>query len=49
MKSDDIAKDLVSAAKNPDAMNAFTGGLQNQLLKGQAWVEEGLRGPTPHD
>lgn len=38
---------LVSAGKNPDAMDAFTGGLQNQLLKDQAWKEEGLRGPQP--
>lgn len=38
---------LVSAGKNPDAMDAFTGELQNQLLKDQVWKEEGLRGPHP--
>lgn len=47
MKRDGIANGLVSAGKNTDAMDAFTGGLQNQLLKSQAWTEEGLRGPHP--
>lgn len=47
MQRDRIANDLVSAGKNTDAMDAFTGGLQNQLLKGQAWMEKGLRGPHP--
>ena len=47
MKRDSVADNLVSAGKNTDAMDAFTDGLQNQLLKGQAWKEEGLRGPHP--
>lgn len=41
MKRDGTASGLVSAGKNTDAMDAFTGGLQNQLLKSQVWMEEG--------
>lgn len=41
MKRDGTASGLVSAGKNTDATDAFTGGLQNQLLKSQVWMEEG--------